>query len=82
MLENNDLRTLLRSFQVDMRDFLNVPNGSSKQPLALSERLDSDLSHSPLGGKTLQPVLNTYCEQFGACSDGVMGLFHFCLWFA
>ncbi|GMH03987.1 hypothetical protein Nepgr_005826 [Nepenthes gracilis] len=50
--ENNDLRALLRSMQMDMRDFLNAPNGSSKQPLSLSERLDSDLSQSPLGGKT------------------------------
>ncbi|GAB4853567.1 hypothetical protein Ancab_017758 [Ancistrocladus abbreviatus] len=52
MQENNDLRALLRSMQVDMRDFLNAPNGPSKQPPALGDRLDSDLSQSPLGGKT------------------------------
>ncbi|GAB2224937.1 hypothetical protein Droror1_Dr00005718 [Drosera rotundifolia] len=50
--ENNDLRALLRSMQADMRDFLNAPNGSSKQTLSLSQRLDDDISQSPLGGKT------------------------------
>lgn len=51
MQENNDLRALLRSTQEDMRGFLNAPNGSSKQPLAVNERLDSDMQ-SPFGGKT------------------------------
>lgn len=50
--ENADLRALLRSMQGDMRDFLNAPNGSSKQSLPVTERQDSDSSHSPLGGKT------------------------------
>lgn len=36
-----------------MRDLLNAPNGSSKQSLPVNERLDSDSSHSPLGGKTV-----------------------------
>lgn len=36
-----------------MRDFLNAPNGSSKQSMPVNERLDSDSSHSPLGGKTV-----------------------------
>lgn len=40
-----------------MRDFLNAPNGSSKQSLPVNERLDSDSSHSPLGGKTVFTVL-------------------------
>lgn len=52
MQENNDLRALLRSMQEDMRGFLNAPNGSSKQTLAVNERLDNDLSQSPFGGKT------------------------------
>lgn len=39
--------------QGDMRDFLNAPNGSSKQSLPVNERLESDSSHSPLGGKTV-----------------------------
>lgn len=50
--ENADLRALLRSMQGDMRDFLNAPNGSSKQSLPVNVGLDSDSSHSPLGGKT------------------------------
>lgn len=50
--ENADLRALLRSMQGDMRDFLNAPNGSSKQSLPVNERLDADSSQSPLGGKT------------------------------
>ncbi|KAK9076813.1 hypothetical protein SSX86_005147 [Deinandra increscens subsp. villosa] len=49
--ENSDLRALLRSMQVDMRDFLNAPNGSSKHPSPVNER-DVDPSQSPLGGRT------------------------------
>ncbi|KAK0572575.1 hypothetical protein LWI29_033719 [Acer saccharum] len=54
MAENTDLRALLRSMQVDMRDFLNAPNGSSnsKQSVAVNERLETDPSQSPLGGRT------------------------------
>ncbi|KAJ8750950.1 hypothetical protein K2173_016131 [Erythroxylum novogranatense] len=52
MAENGDLRALLRSMQVDMRDFLNAPNGSSKQSLVVNERPESDHSQSPFGGKT------------------------------
>lgn len=47
--ENADLRALLRSMQVDMRDFLNAPNGSSKHQ---SPVRDVDPSQSPLGGRT------------------------------
>ncbi|KAF5725932.1 Afadin- and alpha-actinin-binding protein isoform 3 [Tripterygium wilfordii] len=51
--ENTDLRALLRSMQVvDMRDFLNAPNGLSKQSLAVSERVETDRLQSPLGGRT------------------------------
>lgn len=52
MAENADLRALLRSMQVDMRDFLNAPNGSSKQSMAVNERLEIDPTQSPLGGRT------------------------------
>ncbi|CAK7337573.1 unnamed protein product [Dovyalis caffra] len=52
MAENNDLRALLRSMQVDMRDFFNAPNGSSKQSPPVNERLVTDPSQSPLGGRT------------------------------
>ncbi|XP_019078703.1 afadin- and alpha-actinin-binding protein isoform X2 [Vitis riparia] len=63
MAENTDLRALLRSMQVltstgmidlqvDMRDFLNAPNGLSKQSLVVNERFDTDASQSPLGGRT------------------------------
>ncbi|KAG8367720.1 hypothetical protein BUALT_Bualt16G0102300 [Buddleja alternifolia] len=48
--ENADLRALLRSMQVDMREFLNAPNG--KQPCVANERPDADPSQSPLGGRT------------------------------
>nr|KYP57469.1 Afadin- and alpha-actinin-binding protein [Cajanus cajan] len=51
MAENADLRALLRSMQVDMRDFLNAPNGLPKQPLTGNERVESDPSQSPLVGK-------------------------------
>lgn len=50
--ENTDLRALLRSMQTDMRVFLNAPNGSSNQSLAVNERHEADSSQSPLGGKT------------------------------
>ncbi|KAM0036593.1 putative afadin/alpha-actinin-binding protein [Helianthus debilis subsp. tardiflorus] len=49
--ENSDLRALLRSMQVDMREFLNAPNGPSKHPSPVNER-DVDPSQSPLGGRT------------------------------
>ncbi|KAI3902600.1 hypothetical protein MKW92_003181 [Papaver armeniacum] len=52
MAENADLRALLRSMQMDMREFLNAPNGLSKQTLAGNERLDADPPQSPLGGTT------------------------------
>ncbi|GMI94682.1 hypothetical protein like AT5G57410 [Hibiscus trionum] len=50
--ENADLRALLRSMQVDMRDFFNSPNGVPKQSLSVSERHENDPSQSPLGGRT------------------------------
>ncbi|XWS73237.1 hypothetical protein CRYUN_Cryun02cG0110600 [Craigia yunnanensis] len=52
MAENADLRALLRSMQVDMRDFFNAPNGLPKQSLPVSERNENDSSQSPLGGRT------------------------------
>ncbi|KAJ8617126.1 hypothetical protein MRB53_013312 [Persea americana] len=52
MAENADLRALLRSMQMDMRDFLNAPNGLSKQTLAVNERNDAEPPRSPLGGRT------------------------------
>ncbi|CAN0912421.1 Afadin- and alpha-actinin-binding protein [Linum grandiflorum] len=52
MNENSDLRALLRSMQTDMRDFINAPNGSSKQSLAVNDRPEVDPSQSPLGGRT------------------------------
>ncbi|KAJ7979456.1 Afadin-and alpha-actinin-binding protein [Quillaja saponaria] len=50
--ENADLRALLRSMQVDMRDFLNAPNGLPKQSLTVNERDETDPSRSPLVGRT------------------------------
>ncbi|CAL1358514.1 unnamed protein product [Linum trigynum] len=52
MNENNDLRALLRSMQTDMRDFINAPNGSSKQSLPVNDRPEVDPTQSPLGGRT------------------------------
>ncbi|XP_010265428.1 PREDICTED: afadin- and alpha-actinin-binding protein isoform X1 [Nelumbo nucifera] len=52
MAENADLKALLRSMQMDMRDFLNAPNGLTKQTLAVSEKPDADPPQSPLGGRT------------------------------
>lgn len=43
----------MTDLQVDMRDFINAPNGLSKQSLAANERVDTDPSQSPLGGKTV-----------------------------
>ncbi|PIA45527.1 hypothetical protein AQUCO_01600010v1, partial [Aquilegia coerulea] len=52
MSENADLKALLRSMQMDMREFLNAPNGLSKPTVPLNERIDADPPQSPLGGKT------------------------------
>uniref|UniRef100_A0A1D1XY26 Afadin-and alpha-actinin-binding protein n=1 Tax=Anthurium amnicola TaxID=1678845 RepID=A0A1D1XY26_9ARAE len=52
MQENADLRALLRSMQMDMRDFLNAPNGPSQQDLAVNERNNPESPKSPLGGRT------------------------------
>ncbi|KAL6189097.1 hypothetical protein ACLB2K_040487 [Fragaria x ananassa] len=52
MAENADLKALLRSMQMDMRDFINHPNGQSKQSLAANERVETDHTQSPLGGRT------------------------------
>ncbi|CAI0393999.1 unnamed protein product [Linum tenue] len=52
MNENNDLRALLRSMQTDMRDFINAPNGPSKQSLPVNDRPEVDPTQSPLGGRT------------------------------
>nr|GEW86255.1 hypothetical protein [Tanacetum cinerariifolium] len=46
--ENADLRALLRSMQVDMRDFLNAPTSKHSS----NETLNTDPSQSPLGGRT------------------------------
>ncbi|XP_004507859.1 uncharacterized protein [Cicer arietinum] len=50
--ENADLRALLRSMQVDMRDFLNAPNGLPNQSPTTNERAESNPSQSPLVGRT------------------------------
>ncbi|KAH7671737.1 Afadin/alpha-actinin-binding protein [Dioscorea alata] len=52
MAENSDLRALLRSMQVDMRDFLNAPTGLPQQSLAVNEKPEMDSPQSPLGGRT------------------------------
>ncbi|XP_042439007.1 afadin- and alpha-actinin-binding protein-like [Zingiber officinale] len=52
MTENSDLRALLRSMQMDMRDFLNAPNGLPQQTYAVNEKQDVESPQSPLGGRT------------------------------
>lgn len=37
-----------------MRDFINAPNGLSKQSLAVNERVETDPARSPFGGKTVR----------------------------
>ncbi|KAK8949059.1 hypothetical protein KSP39_PZI006325 [Platanthera zijinensis] len=51
MAENADLRALLRSMQVDMRDFLNTSNGESLQNLLANDKQDVE-PQTPLGGRT------------------------------
>ncbi|XP_047073406.1 afadin- and alpha-actinin-binding protein-like isoform X1 [Lolium rigidum] len=50
--ENADLRALLRSMQMDMREFLNAPNGSAQPAVSGNGRQESGSPQSPLGGKT------------------------------
>ncbi|CAN6677775.1 unnamed protein product [Malus baccata var. baccata] len=38
--------------RVDMRDFINAPNGLSKQSRDVNERVETDHTQSPLGGRT------------------------------
>lgn len=45
--------SLYMDLQVDMRDFLNAPNGLPKQSLAVSERVESEGAQSPFGGRTV-----------------------------
>lgn len=49
--ENGDLRALLRSMQLDMREFWNTPNGPIKPGLAPNGGFDAE-PPTPLGGRT------------------------------
>ncbi|KAL2643711.1 hypothetical protein R1flu_011298 [Riccia fluitans] len=51
MAENTDLRSLLRSMQCDMRDFLNTPNGMGKAS-SVNGSFDGDRPSTPLAGRT------------------------------
>jgi len=42
---------------VDMRDFLNAPNGLPKQSLTGNERVESDPLQSPLVGKMVRKFI-------------------------
>ncbi|KAM3190540.1 hypothetical protein ACQJBY_068551 [Aegilops geniculata] len=57
--ENADLRALLRSMQMDMREFLNAPTGSSQPAVAGNGRQEAGSPQSPLGGKTIEESLRT-----------------------
>lgn len=50
MAENSDLRALLRTMQVDMRDFLNTPNCVTKA--GSNSLVDNEPPPTPLGGRT------------------------------
>ncbi|GJN36593.1 hypothetical protein PR202_gb25469 [Eleusine coracana subsp. coracana] len=50
--ENADLRALLRSMQMDMREFLNAPNGSPQPTVDTNGKKEGGSPQSPLGGKT------------------------------
>ncbi|EAZ06151.1 hypothetical protein OsI_28385 [Oryza sativa Indica Group] len=52
MQENADLRALLRSMQMDMREFLNAPNGVPQPAVVGNGRQEPGSPQSPLGGKT------------------------------
>ncbi|KAG0463343.1 hypothetical protein HPP92_019412 [Vanilla planifolia] len=52
MAENADLRALLRSMQVDMRDFLNTQNEVSQQNLSINDKQGGESPQSPLAGRT------------------------------
>lgn len=52
MQENADLRALLRSMQMDMREFLNAPNGVPQPAVVGNGRQEAGSPQSPLGGKT------------------------------
>ena len=41
-----------------MRDFINAPNGLSKQSRDVNERVETDHTLSPLGGRTVLHFLN------------------------
>ncbi|OAE25109.1 hypothetical protein AXG93_3217s1250 [Marchantia polymorpha subsp. ruderalis] len=51
MAENTDLRSLLRSMQSDMRDFLNTHNGVGKAT-SVNGSFDLDRPSTPLAGRT------------------------------
>ncbi|KAG6644158.1 hypothetical protein CIPAW_08G036000 [Carya illinoinensis] len=57
MEENADFKGIITvnagimGLQMDTRDFLNAPNGLSKQSVAVNEGVETDPSKSPLGGR-------------------------------
>ncbi|KAL3696749.1 hypothetical protein R1sor_010825 [Riccia sorocarpa] len=51
MAENTDLRSLLRSMQNDMREFLNTPNGIGKAT-SVTGSFDAERPSTPLAGGT------------------------------
>lgn len=54
----------MADLQADMRDFINAPNGLSKQSLAANERVETDPSQSPLGGKTVWKLFKGWSFSF------------------
>lgn len=52
-----------------MRDFLNAPNGSSKQSLAVNGRGEADITQSPLGGKTVLTSIKVLSTLFLVLGD-------------
>ena len=52
---------------MDMRDFINHPNGQSKQSLAANERVETDHTQSPLGGRTVWFFSHGCVKFLGSC---------------
>lgn len=43
-----------------MRDFINAPNGLSKESVAVNEGVETDPARSPFGGRTVWCFLKLY----------------------
>lgn len=56
---------------MDMRDFINAPNGQSKQSLAANERVETEHTQSPLGGRTVWFFRSDVCVKISLGSSAI-----------